>query len=78
MVLGWSYLLADVIKNVACLAYGGAFLEIDLRATYLTEQCSAYCGGSQCLDHGTGKIRCILTDAAGSDQSTKCSSASVR
>ena len=35
-------------------------------------------GGSQCLDHETGKIRCIQTDAVGSDQSTKCSSAGVR
>ncbi len=35
-------------------------------------------GGSQCLDHETEKIRCIQTDAVGSDQSTKCSSAGVR
>ena len=35
-------------------------------------------GGSQCLDHETRKIRCIQTDAVGSDQSTKCSSAGVR
>ena len=28
-------------------------------------------GGSQCLDHETGKIRCIQTDAAGSDQSRR-------
>ena len=35
-------------------------------------------GGSQCFDHETGKIRCIQTDAAITDQSTKCSSAGVR
>ena len=34
--------------------------------------------GSQSLDHETGKIRCIQTDATGSDQRTKCSSAGVR
>ena len=28
-------------------------------------------GGSQCLDHETGKIRYIQTDAAGSDQSRR-------
>ena len=35
-------------------------------------------GWPQSLDHEKGKIRCIQTDAAGSDQSTKCSSAGVR
>ena len=28
-------------------------------------------GGSQCLDHEMGKIRCVQTDAVGSGQSTK-------
>ena len=35
-------------------------------------------GGSQCLDHETGKIRCIQTDAVFRYQSAKCSCESVR
>ncbi len=35
-------------------------------------------GWPQSLDHEMGEIRCIQTDAAGFEQSTKCSSAGVR
>ena len=35
-------------------------------------------GWPQSLDHEKGKITCIQTDTAGSDQSTKRSSAGVR
>ena len=35
-------------------------------------------GEPQSLDHETGNIRCIRTDAVCRHQSTKCSSAGVR
>ena len=79
--------LEEYIADNDVNALGCAVLNF-FHAQYLTLQLTSLTGiyinnferygGSQCLDHETGKIRCIQTDAVGSDQSTKCSSAGVR
>ena len=50
----------------------GAEIMVDL------DRHAAKYGWPQLLDHEMGKIRCVQTDAVGSGQSTKCSSAGVR